>query len=143
MHELIEEALVAASVDVVWADLTDATALAEWFWPAALKPTATVEPHRGGVFVVRSQPAGRVLEAEVLAVQRPRTLRLAWRWAGQEHSTDVEITLERATAATRVILRHSGFVDADERASQLQDWSHRLQRLVDRHGGSPGAGVGG
>lgn len=141
MHELTEEALVAASADVVWADLTDATVLADWFWPGRMEPTATVEPHQGGAFTVRSQSTGLVLDATVLAVERPRTLRLAWRWAGEEHTTDAEITLERATDGTRVIVRHSGFVDADDRASHLQGWSDCLQRLVDRHGGAPGANL--
>lgn len=139
MHELTEEALVAASVDVVWADLTDAGRLAEWLWPPRLETVALVEPRVGGRWRAASEVAEIAVDATVLAIDPPRTLRLAWRWQGEEHSTDAELTLESAAdASTRVIVRHSGFVTAEERESHVEGWSNCLQRLVDRHGGAPG-----
>jgi uncharacterized protein YndB with AHSA1/START domain len=139
MRELIEEALVAASVDVVWLDLTRAERLAEWIWPPRFETTAVVEPRELGRWEVRSDVAGLAVEATVLSVDAPHTLRLAWRWAGEEHSTDAEILLQRAAdASTRVRVRHSGFVSDDDRASHVEGWSNCLQRLVDRYGGAPG-----
>ncbi|WP_194408821.1 SRPBCC family protein [Microbacterium cremeum] len=139
MHELTEEALVAASVDSVWLDLTGAGRLAEWIWPPRFETTAVIELRELGRWEVRSEVAGLAVEATVLAFDAPRSLRLAWRWAGEEHSTDVEIALESAAdASTRVIVRHTGFLSAEERANHVEGWSNCLQRLVDRHGGAPG-----
>ncbi|MCP2637177.1 SRPBCC domain-containing protein [Microbacterium sp. HD4P20] len=139
MLELTEEALVAASVDAVWADLTESERLAAWIWPPNFETTAVVELLELGRWQVRSESAGLAIEAAVLTYDAPESLRLAWRWAGEEHSTDVEFTLARAAGgATRVVVRHSGFLSADDRASHVEGWSHCLQRLVDRYGGAPG-----
>lgn len=139
MHELTEEALVAASIDLVWRDLTVARALAEWFWPPRFETTALVELRELGRWEVRSEPLELAVEGTVLTVSPPTRLRLAWRWVGEDHTTDVEIELQPAAdGATRVIVRHSGFATAEERVSHVEGWSNCLQRLVDRHGGAPG-----
>ncbi|WP_127818303.1 SRPBCC family protein [Microbacterium sp. CPCC 204701] len=139
MHELTEEALVAASVDSVWLDLTTAERLAEWIWPPRFETTAVVELRELGQWEARSEAAGLAVEATVLRFDRPHFLRLAWRWAGEDHSTDVEIAVEAAAdSSTRVIVRHSGFVSAEERENHIEGWSNCLQRLVDRYGAAPG-----
>ncbi len=139
MQELTEEALVAASVDTVWRDFTDAQRLAEWFWPPRFEATAVAELHELGRWQVRSSPMGMAVEAKVLAFTAPHSLRLEWRWAGEPGATDVEITLEGAAdASTRVIVRHSGFANPEERNDHVDGWSTCLQRLIDRHGGAPG-----
>ncbi|WP_106813662.1 SRPBCC family protein [Microbacterium timonense] len=139
MHELTEEALIAASVDTVWRDFTESHRLAEWFWPPRFEPTAVVEPREWGRWEVRSAPMDMAVEARVLTLAAPRDLRLEWSWAGEESTTGVEITLEAAAdAATRVIVRHTGFAGAEERNDHVEGWSSCLQRLVDRHGGPPG-----
>jgi uncharacterized protein YndB with AHSA1/START domain len=139
MHELTEEALVAASVDVVWREFTVADRLAEWFWPSRFETAAVVELRELGRWEVRSLAADLTVEATVLTFEAPRALRLAWRWEGEEHPTDVEIELQSAAdAATRVIVRQSGFASAEERDLHVDAWSTCLQRLVDRHGGAPG-----
>jgi len=134
MHELTEEALVAASVDVVWSDFTDASDLAEWYWPPRLEATTTVDPGLQGVWEVRSDVAGIAVVARVVSAQAPLDLHLAWRWDDDEHSTDVQITLAPvADDATRVIVRHSGFATAEERELHVEGWSHCLLRLTERH----------
>lgn len=139
MLELTEEALVAASVDAVWADLTESHRLVEWLWPPRFETTAEVELRELGRWHIRSDVAELAVEATVLTVDRPRSLRLAWKWAGEEHTTDVEIMLAAAAdGATRVTVRHTGFLSADERASHVEGWSNCLQRLIDRYGGTPG-----
>ena len=133
MLELTEEALVAASVDAVWTDFTDAAHLAEWMWPPRFETTAVVDPTPGGPWEVRSDVAGIAVIGRVVAADEPRSLRLAWRWDGEDHTTDVEITLEKAAdAATRVIVHHSGFETAEERGTHVEGWSNCLQRLVER-----------
>ena len=139
MFEMTESALVAASVDGVWKELTDASLLAHWLGPPRSEPTAVVEPIELGRWEVRSDVAGLAVLGRVLHTERPTHLRLEWRWEGEEHATDAELTLERAAdAATRVTVRHTGFLTAEERESHIEGWSNCLQRLVDRHGGAPG-----
>lgn len=136
MFEMTESALVAASVNEVWSDLTDAARLAEWFWPPRFETDVVVEPTELGRWQVRSSVVGLAVLGRVLEVEAPTRLRLEWRWEGEEHATDAELTLESAAdASTRVTVRHAGFVSAEERESHIEGWSNCLQRLVDRHGG--------
>lgn len=134
VYELSDAALVSATADVVWADLTRADDLAEWIWPKRFETTAVVDLVPLGRWEVQSQPAGIAVRATVLAVEPTSSLRLRWRWEGDEHSTDVGIALEPAAdGATRVIVRHTGFVDEEERRSHVEGWADCLQRLVERH----------
>ena len=134
MESLTEVAHVSAPPETVWHDLTDAAALAEWFWPPRLEATTVVEPHLRGLWQVTSSAAGMAVQGEVLAADPPRELRLLWRWSGEEHTTDVTITLEPAAdASTRVTVRHIGFSSAVERDDLVQGWTDCLDRLVARH----------
>lgn len=139
MFEMTESALVAASVDAVWSDVTDASRLAEWIWPPRFDTVAVVEPRPQGRWEVRSDVAELAVLGRVLSLEAPMRLRLEWRWEGEEHATDAELTLESAAdAATRLTVRHTGFLSAEERESHIEGWSNCLQRLVDRYGGAPG-----
>lgn len=136
MFEITESALVAASTDTVWRDLTHPAQLAEWIWPRRFETQAVVEPVVGGRWEVASAVAELAVQGRVLAFEPPFSLRLEWRWEGEDHATDAEITLEAAAdASTRITVRHSGFVSAEERESHIEGWTNCLQRLVDRHGG--------
>ena len=137
MYELIEEAFVPARLDRVWTDFTEAAALAEWIWPPRFDATADVDLRPGGGWEVRSEVAELTVPATIVTVDAPRSLRLAWRWAGESHTTDAEISLVSVTdESTRVVVRHSGFLTPEERQSHVEGWSNCLQRLVERHGGS-------
>lgn len=99
---------------------------------------AVAEAAVGGRWEVRSHVAELAVLGRILAIEAPRDLRLEWRWEGEDHSTDVEITLAGAAdSSTRVTIRHSGFLSLEERESHIEGWSNCLQRLVDRHGGVP------
>lgn len=136
MFEMTESALVAASVEAVWVDLTDASHLAEWIWPARFETEAVVDPVELGRWEVRSEVAELAVLGRILEIELPTRLRLEWRWEGEDHATDAELTLERAAdASTRVIVRHTGFLSAEERESHIEGWSNCLQRLIERHGG--------
>ncbi len=131
---MTEEATVAASVSQVWRDFTDASALTEWIWPPRLETTAVVDPRPQGVWEIRSEVGELAVLGTVLAVDPPRSLRLAWRWDGEQHSTDAEIALERiADATTLVTVRHSGFETPEERDLHVEGWSNCLGRLVERY----------
>lgn len=134
MNELTQLALVPASVDQVWRDFTDATSLAEWIWPPRFETSAAVDPNPEGPWEIRSDVAELAVLGRVGAADPPRELRLAWRWDGEAHATDVDIRLEPAAEdATRVSVHHSGFETADERESHVEGWSNCLQRLVERY----------
>lgn len=136
MFEMTESALVAAPVDTVWSELTHAAKLAEWIWPPRFETQAAVEPVVGGRWEVSSAVAELAVRGRVLEVDAPGRLRLEWRWEGEDHATDAELTLEAAAdSSTRISVRHSGFLSAEERESHIEGWSNCLQRLVDRHGG--------
>lgn len=141
MIELSERALVAASVDDVWSDLVHAARLEQWIWPARFETTAVVEPWELGRWEIRSEPADLAVLARIVAIEPTRLLRLEWRWAGEDHTTDASIELEPAAdASTRVLVHHTGFVSDDDRASHVEGWSNCLQRLVDRYRGVAPAG---
>jgi uncharacterized protein YndB with AHSA1/START domain len=134
MQELTQEALVAASIERVWHDVTDASAVAEWMWPPRFETTAVIDAVPMGAWEVRSDVAEIAILGRVLSVDAPRALRLSWRWDGEDHTTDVEIRLEQAADdATRVSVRHSGFETSEERESHVEGWTNCLQRLIDRY----------
>jgi uncharacterized protein YndB with AHSA1/START domain len=134
MDELTEEATVSASLERVWTDFTDASALAEWIWPPRFDTSAEVDLRAGGVWEVWSEVAELAVLATVVTVDAPRLLRLAWRWDGKSHITDAEISLHPVDDdTTRVSVRHSGFATSEERESHVEGWSNCLQRLVERY----------
>ncbi|WP_344735921.1 SRPBCC domain-containing protein [Microbacterium awajiense] len=156
MVELTDDVLVAAPADAVWHDVTDPASIAEWFWPERMDPHAEVEPVPGGVWSVSSDPAGMAVDATIVGLEPPNTLRLQWRWRGEEAVTEVEVSLDPITASgalgrtsidpdlskdasgstrsTRVRVVHSGFTDEVDRDNHVQGWADCLQRLVERHG---------
>lgn len=137
MSEMTEEVVVAASREIVWADLTDAASLAQWFWPARFE-TAAIVDLAVGEWTVRSTAMDMAVHGSIVAAEQSGSLRLAWRWEGEPHVTDVEITLEPAGgAATLVRVRHSGVLGEDERTAHIAGWSDCLGRLVARHSREP------
>lgn len=134
MHDLTEIALVAAPPETVWKDWTDATRLAEWIWPPRFETTAVVEPVQRGAWTVRSDVAEMAVLGEVLSAVPPGELRLAWRWQGEDHATDVSVSFEPAADdATRLTVHHAGFRTDEERDTHIQGWTDCLDRLVDRY----------
>jgi len=67
MQELTEEALVAASVDDVWADFTRADRLQEWMWPPRFESTAAVELRELGRWELRSDVESGLLLSQAMA----------------------------------------------------------------------------
>ncbi len=119
----------------VWRALTDPDLLARWLMPNDFKP---VVGHR---FTFRTDPVPEggfdgVVHCEVLALERERLLRIAWR-GGPALDTTLTWTLVPEGTGTRLFLVHEGF-DPDSPFDQLArrsmggGWrSHVLRRLVE------------
>jgi uncharacterized protein YndB with AHSA1/START domain len=134
MDELTEEVRVAAPLDSVWNDWTDAAAVEEWFWPPRLQPAAHIVPETSGTWLVRSVPADMAVLGTIVSLSPPHVMRLQWAWEGEDFSSEVEVSLDTADAgSTRVRVVHSGLRTPEEFASHRQGWSDCLGRLVERY----------
>lgn len=133
MSDLEVRVTVAADPETVWRDWTDATALAEWFWPPRLETVATVD-HEAGTWRVRSDVAGIGATGKVRFWDPPERLELSWRWDGEESKTDVTLDIEPTDGGTEVRVRQGTFTVDTERDEHVQGWTDCLARLVERHG---------
>jgi uncharacterized protein YndB with AHSA1/START domain len=100
----------------VWDALTDPAKLAKWLMPNDFKPTV------GHRFTFRTEPvpgAGfdGVVACEVLEIDPPRLLRIAWSGGSGIHTT-VTWRLLPEGRGTRILLDHGGF-DPDDPAQQV------------------------
>jgi uncharacterized protein YndB with AHSA1/START domain len=121
---------LAAPPERVWRALTDPAALAAWFWPARLAPTAEVDRvEAGGRYRIASSAAGMAVAGGYVAVERPRRLELTWNWDGEAEETRVTIELAPVEGGTGLSLRHEGFADDATRDDHVQGWSDCLDRL--------------
>jgi uncharacterized protein YndB with AHSA1/START domain len=137
----IEQTLdVAATPPRVWRVLTNAAALGEWFCDDA---TFLAEPGADGSFAWDGRPH---TSFRVERVEPPR--HLAWRWAtdpgvplDEGPTTLVEWWLVPAEdGGTRVTVRESGFLVADQRRQHDLHWRGVLPRLHAHLDGSASAG---
>ncbi|WES65703.1 SRPBCC domain-containing protein [Microbacter sp. GSS18] len=135
MFELTHEVEVAAPLDVVWHDWTNAASLEEWFWPASLEAAAHIMPEPTGAWLIRSVPASMAVVATIVSLDAPHVMRLQWSWEGEEgHVTEVEVSLDAVEGGeTRVRVVHAGLLSDDEVDSHRQGWADCLDRLVQRH----------
>jgi uncharacterized protein YndB with AHSA1/START domain len=118
----------AASPSKVWDALTDADALARWFWPASLNPVVTVELRPGGRLRIEA-PGRMAIEGEYLEIDPPRALAFTWRWDGEDHQSTVRLELSAVDGGTRLRLCHQGFPDIERRDNHALGWSDCLARL--------------
>ena len=92
---------LAAPPERVWRALTDPAALAAWFWPERLAPTAEVDLEERGRYRVASASAGMAVTGRYVEVTAPRRLVCTWSWDGGDTETLVAIDLARpATGPT-------------------------------------------
>jgi uncharacterized protein YndB with AHSA1/START domain len=120
---------LAAPPSRVWRALTDPAALAAWFWPERLAPTAEADPVEGGRYRISSPPAGMAVEGRYLELDAPSRLVCTWSWEGEAGETLVTVELAPAGDGTRLDLAHEGFADERARDDHVQGWTDCLSRL--------------
>ncbi|HEY7605879.1 MAG TPA: SRPBCC domain-containing protein, partial [Actinomycetes bacterium] len=108
---------------------TDPAALAAWFWPMRLAPTAEVDPEAGGRYRIASPPAGMAVSGRFVELEAPRRLVCTWGWEGEDTQTLVTVELAPAGDGTRLDLVHEGFTGERARDDHVQGWTHCLDRL--------------
>ena len=131
---------LAAPPEWVWDALTNADALAAWFWPERFDTKAHTDPRPGGSY--RIEGGGMAVHGTYVAVEAPTRLVFTWRWDGDQEETLVTITLspprrrvrrrvELSTVdgGTALTLTHERFADPSSRDNHLTGWSDCLDRL--------------
>jgi uncharacterized protein YndB with AHSA1/START domain len=127
----------AAPPERVWQALTDAEALAAWFWPRRLDPTAEADPRVGGRYRIAGPAAGMAVAGEYLELEPPRRLACTWSWDGEDEVTRVTVELAPVEGGTGLELRHEGFADDAARDQHVQGWADCLDRLPGWLAGAP------
>jgi uncharacterized protein YndB with AHSA1/START domain len=117
-----------APPDRVWAALTDADALAAWYWPPSARPVATSDPVVGGRFGITTPSAEMGFSGEYLELDRPRRIVQSWRWAGDDRDSRVTIELSPADRGTDLLVVHDR-LDAETAEMYRQGWESCLTRL--------------
>lgn len=107
-----------ASIDDVWAALTEPERLARWLAPASF-----------GGGCVRIDFGGDVVTGSVLASEPPHLLEYEWRFPGETESI-VRIELLADEEATLLVLEHRR-LGVDQAAGYAAGWHAHLDRLAD------------
>ncbi|HEY7487158.1 MAG TPA: SRPBCC domain-containing protein [Streptosporangiaceae bacterium] len=127
---------IEAPAHTVFSYFTDPARYVQW-----MGREATIEPRPGGRYHVIVRP-GVDAVGEFLEVDPPRRLVFTWGSAAHQipdHGTTVEVTFSEENGGTRVVLRHYGIDDAEQRARNTGGWGTYLRRLaVLVSGGDPG-----
>ncbi|MFN8619824.1 MAG: SRPBCC domain-containing protein [Chloroflexota bacterium] len=124
------ERIVPATPERTWHAFTDPRELSAWFWPPGFATEALLEPRAGGRLRIASAPADMAVEGEVRTAIAPTLLRLTWRWAGEDLTTEVAIELLPHGGDTRLVVDHRGFPTDAMAVEHAQGWSDCLDRLA-------------
>jgi uncharacterized protein YndB with AHSA1/START domain len=128
MTSLRTSRMLPATVDRVWAALTEPDVLTAWFWPARLNPRVTVDLRAGGAWRIESTgPAVGGRYAEVSASHR---LALTWQWDGEPAVSTVTIGLVARGDGTELTVAHDGLDDDEDRDNHVTGWNDCLDRLA-------------
>lgn len=128
---------IAAQPETVFTYFTDPARYIQW-----MGSEATLEPVPGGAYRV-SMRDGVEASGEFVEVDPPHRLVFTWGWT-HDHAvapgtTRVVVTLEAHDGGTRVVLRHDGLPDEQQRDHHRGGWEMYLDRLAVRvTGGDPG-----
>jgi uncharacterized protein YndB with AHSA1/START domain len=114
----------------VWHALTDARALAGWFWPQ-LDNTVEIDLRPGGTYRITGPKAGIAVAGEYLAVDPPRRLVFTWWWDGEPEQSHVTVELRASPDGTVLTLVHDRFREESTRDQHAQGWHDCLDRLPD------------
>ncbi len=124
---------IAARRETVFPYFTDPERYVEW-----MGSSATLEAVAGGVYRVGMRDGVEAV-GEFLEVDFPNRVVFTWGWTDQfavaPGSTRVVVTLAEEDGGTRVVLRHHGLPDDEQRAHHRGGWEAYLGRLAVRAGG--------
>ena len=128
---------IAARRETVFPYFTEPERYVEW-----MGGSATLEAVAGGVYRVGMRDGVEAV-GEFLEVDFPNRVVFTWGWTDQfavaPGSTRVVVTLAEEDGGTRVVLRHHGLPDGEQRAHHRGGWEAYLDRLAVRAaGGDPG-----
>lgn len=129
-HSARIDAHLDATPDQVWHALTDPEALAAWYWPASVQPSATSDPRPGGRFGITAGAADMGFSGEYREFEPPRRMVQSWRWAGDDRDSRVTIDLVPTAGGTDLRVIHD---QVDESTAEMyrQGWESCLARLPD------------
>jgi uncharacterized protein YndB with AHSA1/START domain len=128
---------IAAEPVTVFRYFTDPVRYVQW-----MGSQATLDAVPGGAYRVGMRD-GVEASGEFLEVDPPHRLVFSWGWT-HDHAvapgtTRVVVTFEAEDGGTRVVLRHHGLPDDEQREHHRGGWAMYLDRLVVRaSGGDPG-----
>ena len=122
---------LTATPERVWAALTEADALAAWYWPPSVHPIAKSDPVVGGRFGISGDGMG--FEGEYVELDFPRRIVQAWRWLGDDRASRVTISLAARDGGTDLVVVHDR-VDAATAEMYRAGWESCLARLPDHLG---------
>jgi uncharacterized protein YndB with AHSA1/START domain len=108
-------------------------ALAAWWWPHITDTTYDMDARPGGSYAIRSEAAGIGVEGEVVSIDRPRDLRLTWRWLNEgvaQVEEPVIVTFDPHGGGTRVVVTHTLHDLAAEGDGIREGWESVLGRLA-------------
>jgi uncharacterized protein YndB with AHSA1/START domain len=129
--EIRIDRVLPATIGRVYDAWTRADLLTRWYCPNPtweLKVQADVRV--GGDYVVEMGP--HVVRGTYLEVEPPHRLTFSWKWDGtDDEPTKVEVELSEVADGTRMLLTHTGFVDAEDAANHQMGWEPELLRLAD------------
>ena len=142
--ELRHEVLIHAPRERVFRALTDPGEITAWWsLPGLYTVTeAEIDLREGGAYRLSGTSAnsGRfLLTGTYLAVEPPQRLKYTWipDWSEDARGSIVEFHLESVGDATRVVVRHTGFLSAAAYEEHRQGWPAVLGVLGEHLGRSP------
>lgn len=109
----------------VFRAFTDPDELEQWYAPGEMTPKVhSFDPQPDGSFAISMVGEDGTHDVEGTFVEVVENERLVHTWRGPGGGeTTVTITFEDVDDATRVVLTHEGFDDADTVQDHLQGWS--------------------
>jgi uncharacterized protein YndB with AHSA1/START domain len=124
---------VPARPETVFADWTDATRLATWWWPQLPGTTYSVDARPGGAYRIEGPAIGATVSGTYGEVDPPRRLVFSWVWQDDGEpasgSDTVVVSFEPDGAGTAVTVAHTSERHEPGEATE-QGWSDVLGRLV-------------
>jgi uncharacterized protein YndB with AHSA1/START domain len=119
----------AAPPQRVYAALTDASALASWFWPSTWDTRVSSQPTVGGSYRIESAANDIAVSGQYVAVAPFDSISFTWQWDGESESSLVTVTIVAVGDASDVTLVHEGLASETERQNHLDGWESCFDRL--------------